>query len=505
METLNMLMKGFEACMTVNNLIVAMVGVLLGTLAGVLPGLGITGTVAVLLPFSYGMEPLTALILICGIYFGSQYGGSTTSILVNIPGEATSVVTCIDGYQMAKNGRAGIALGISAIGSFIAGTIGLIGLTFFAPLLANAALAFGPPEFFAIATMGLILLTNVTGKNPLRSTIMLLIGMMFGTIGLDTTFGTLRYTFGVVNLNRGIDFIIFIMGVFGISELLTTISQPNQQGEILSFKYRDLYPTRKDLKRSALPILRGSLIGFFMGLIPGPSSLIATFVSYGVEKKVSKHPEEFGHGAIEGVASPESANNSSMYAQMIPLMSLGIPFSSAFALLISGFMIHGISPGPLLMTSHPELFWGLIASLYIGNVFLLIINLPLVGIFASLLKINFDILMPVITIVTFTGAYAINNSLFDLWVMVILGVVGFFLKCTDYDVAAMCIGIFLCGTVEQSLVQSMTMYDGSLLTMMLSRPIAGVLCLMMALVILYSIFKPVIKTFMRKGTKGVIL
>jgi putative tricarboxylic transport membrane protein len=498
MEALALLGSGFLDCLSWANLLAAVVGVLLGTLAGVLPGLGITGTVAILLPFSYGMGPLTALIMISGIYFGSQYGGAITSVLVNIPGEATSIVTCFDGNPLAKQGRAGIALGISAISSFIGGTLGLIGLTFFAPPLAKAALSFGPPEFFAIATLGLLLLTNLAGKNPLRSAIMVLTGILLGTIGLDKTFGTLRFTFENVQLYKGIDFIIFIMGVFGIAELLSTICTPNDQGEVFNFQFRDLYPKKEDLKATAKPIGRGGIIGFLLGLIPGPSSIIATFASYGIEKKFSKHPEKFGSGMIEGVAAPESANNASMYAQMVPLMSLGIPFSSAVALLVSGFMIHGIQPGPLLITQHPAIFWGLIASLYIGNIFLLIINLPLVGLWASLLKIKFDILMPVITVITFTGAYAINNSQFDLGIMVLFGVIGFFCKMGDYDVAAMALGLFLGPQVEASLIQTLTMYDGSLAKMALHRPIAGTLCGLMILIVMYSMVKPIVKHWGQK-------
>lgn len=493
-----MLTHGFAACFTLPNLLAALIGVLLGTLAGVLPGLGITGTVAVLLPFSYGMEPLTALILISGVFFGSQYGGAIISILVNIPGEATSIVTCIDGYPLAKKGRAGAALGIAAISSFIAGTLGLISLTFFAPLLAKTALVFGPPEFLLIAVLGLLLLTNVTGINPLRSTIMALIGILLGTIGLDSTYGNLRLTFESVELYKGIDFIIFVMGVFGISELLATICMPQEKKDVLNFKYRDVYPNKEELKAAAMPIGRGGVIGFLLGLIPGPSSVIATFASYAVEKKISKYPEKFGTGVIEGVAAPESANNSSMYAQMIPLMSLGIPFSSAVALLVSGFMIHGIQPGPLLITQHPTIFWGLIASMYIGNVLLLIINLPLVGMWASLLKINFGFLMPVITVICFTGAYAINNSLFDLGIMVLFGVIGFFCKMGKYDLAAMAIGIFLGPQVEISLIQTMSTFEGDLFRMIESRPIAGTLSYITIFVVLFSIARPIIRIIRKK-------
>ncbi len=498
MNSFALLFQGLAACVTPSNLLACFVGVFMGTLAGVLPGLGITGTVAILLPFTYSLQPLTALIMISGIYFGSQYGGAITSILVNIPGEATSIVTCFDGYPLAKKGKAGTALGIAAISSFTGGTIGLIGLTFFAPLLAQVALAFGPPEFFTIILLGLLLLTNISGKNRLKATMMVLLGIILGTVGLDSVFGTLRLTFGNVNMYKGFNFIILIMGVFGITELLLSICAPQAQGKTANFKFKDLYPKGSELKRVVSTIGRGGLFGFLVGLIPGPGSMLATFGSYSIAKKLSKTPEKFGEGMLEGVAAPESANNAAMYAQMVPVLSLGIPFSSAMALLISAFMIHGIQPGPLLITQHPDLFWGLIASLFVGNVALLILNLPLVGGWASILKINFKALMPVITIITFTGAYAINNSIFDLGLMTLFGVIGFFLKATGYDLAALAIGMFLGPQLESSLVQTMVIYDGSLITMVLSSPIAGTLFVLIVGVVAFSLVKGLVKMLKKR-------
>ena len=313
LQAMTYLGQGFSSCLTPINMFCCIIGVLVGTLAGVLPGLGISGSVAILLPITYSMEPLTALIMVSGIFFGSQYGGAITSILVNIPGEATSIVTCFDGYPLAKKGLGGKALGVSAISSFCGGTVGLIFLTLAAPQLARLAVTFGAPEFFAIVVFGLLLLTNVSGKDVLKGTVMVFCGLMLGCIGLDSTFGTLRYTFNNVNLYKGIDFIIFIMGVFGITELMYTVCVPEDQGNILSFKFRELYPSLKDLKHVAPTIARSSLFGFSVGLIPGPGSMLATFGSYGIEKKLSKHPEEFGKGVLRGVAAPESANNASMY------------------------------------------------------------------------------------------------------------------------------------------------------------------------------------------------
>lgn len=485
-ESLGLLGSGFLLCLTPINLLCAFLGVFLGTLAGVLPGLGISGTVAILLPITYGMDPLTALIMVSGIFFGAQYGGAITSVLVNIPGEATSIVTTFDGYPLARKGMGGKALGIAAISSFIGGTVGLLFLTFCASWLARVAVSFGKPEFFAIVIFGLFVLTNVGGKKKVKSMIMLCFGLLLGCVGLDDVFGTLRFTFGNTNLYGGINFVVFVMGVFGITELIKTVSIKEDKGDILSFKFRDLYPTKEDFRKVWKTIARGSIFGFLVGLVPGPGSILATFGSYGIEKKLSKHPELLGTGVLEGVAAPESANNASMYAQMVPLLSLGLPFSSSVALLMSAFILHGITPGPMLITAHPEIFWGLIASMFIGNIMLLVINLPLVGIWASMLKIDFAILMPIITIITFTGGYAINNRVFELGLMVVLGFIGFFLNVTGYDLAAACLGVFLCGTLEDSLCGTMTLYHGSLIEMMANRPVAAVILLLAVFIVLFT-------------------
>ncbi|WP_422447664.1 tripartite tricarboxylate transporter permease [Thermoanaerobacterium sp. DL9XJH110] len=490
MSTVSSLLSGLAAVMTPTNFIASIIGVLIGTLTGVLPGLGITGALALLLPASYGLSPATAMIMFCGVYYGAMYGGSTTSILVNIPGEGASVVTCIEGYEMAKKGRAGAALAVAAIGSFIAGTMGTIGLTFFAPMLAKAALAFGPPEYFAIAILGLVLLFNISGKSPLKSALMVMIGLMVSTIGFDPMTGVSRFTMGIINLEDGIEFIIFTMGLYGVGEILASICQPEKQGEMMKFKFRDLYPNREELKRSLPPMFRGGILGFLIGLMPGPGMTISTFVSYAVEKRLSKHPEEWGHGAIEGVAGPESANNAANAAQMVPLLSLGLPFNSSGALLLAGFMIHGVAPGPMLMSTNPDLFWAIIASLYVGNVLLLIINLPLVGVFASLLKIPIKILLPIVMVITFTGAYAINNSLFDLGLLLLFGILGFILKQAKFDLAPLVIGMFLGSTIEKGLVQGMIISNGSFMTL-LSRPLAGTMLKIGLAVLLFSILRAI--------------
>jgi putative tricarboxylic transport membrane protein len=487
-STLEQLLHGFQASLTPESLLAAAVGVTLGTIAGILPGLGISGTIALLLPISVRMNPLTALIMFSGIYYGAMYGGSTTSILVNVPGEATSVVTCIEGYQMARRGRAGAALAVSAIGSFIAGTLGVVGLTFFAPPLATAALAFGPPEYFAIACLGLVVLSNLSGKSFLRSCLMVLVGIMLGTVGLDPMSGIQRFTFGIDDLAGGVDFIIVVMGVFGLGEVLDTISRPAEESAVQRFRFRDLYPTRKELRRSLAPILRGSVLGFFMGLIPGPSATISTFLSYAVERKLVTPPEPWGEGVIEGVAGPEAANNSASSAQMIPLLSLGIPFTSSSAVLMSGFMIHGIAPGPLLVNSHPDIFWGLIASMYIGNVMLLILNLPAVGLFASLLKVPMRILMPVVAVIIFIGGYALSYSLADLVVLFFFGILGYLMKLAGFDLASLTIGLFLGPMLEKGLTQGLIICNGSFVTL-LTRPLAGTFLWLALAIILFALLK----------------
>lgn len=497
-ETIRLLGQGFLECMTVVNLVAALIGVLIGTLIGVLPGLGISGTVAILLPVTYGMSPLTAIIMIAGVYYGAQYGGAITSVLVNMPGEATSIVTCFDGHPLAKKGLGGKALAISAISSFAGGTVGLIGLTFCATWLARIALSFGKGEFFAIVVFGLLLLTNLSGKDRLKGIIVVCMGVLIGCIGLDELFGSPRFTFGIVHLYKGISFVTFIMGVYGISELLSAVSSPEEKGDIMKFHMRDQFPTVKELRQVSGSIARGCAIGFGIGLVPGAGATIATFCAYGAERSFSKHPEEFGTGILQGVAAPESSNNAAIYGGMVALLSLGLPFTSSMAMLMSAFVVHGITPGPMLITEHPEIFWGLIASMFIGNILLLIINLPLVGIWASLLKIDFSLLMPIITFITFTGGFAINGSLFDLGVMVVCGVLGFFLGGTGYNMAALAVGMFLSGTLEDALAGTMTLYHGNMGAMLVDRPIAAVILASALLVVLISGTKTMRKRVLKR-------
>lgn len=492
LDTFQALFQGFAVSFSLQNILACIAGVMVGTLTGVLPGIGVTGAMALLLPLSYGMDAVPATIMFAGIYYGAMYGGSTTSILVNLPGEAASVITCLDGNQMAKKGRAGAALSIAAIGSFIAGTIGLIGLTFCAPVLSRAALRFGPPEYFAISILGLVLLTNLTGKNAVKSFFMVLVGLMLSTVGVDSIAGITRMTFGIPSLMRGFEFGVVAMAVFGINDLFGTLVEPQEKMEIGRVKLRELYPTKQEMKRSVGPIFRGTFLGFLIGLMPGPAGTLASFSSYSAEKKLSKHPEEFGHGAIEGVAGPESSNNAASSAAMVPLLSLGLPFAPPAAMLLTGFIVHGITPGPTLITQHPNVFWGLVASMYIGNIFLVIINLPFVGVWASMLRTPANILMPVVMVVTFTGAFATNNSITDMVVLLALGIFAYFISKYGYSMAPLAVGIVLGSTIEKGLIQGMIICHGSIWEM-LTRPLSGTILWAALLLLAVTIFKPVKK------------
>lgn len=503
-ESVTMLFSGFSQALIFKNILAAFAGSLVGTLAGILPGLGISGSIALLLPLSYGMEPLTALIMFSGIYYGAMYGGSTTSILVNVPGEGASVVTCLQGHAMAKRGRAGAALCLCALGSFFAGTVSVIGLTFFAPVLSRWALKFGPPEYMMIAALGLILLANMTGKSKLKSYMMILFGMMLGSVGMDATGTIARFTFKSLNLLEGLEFIMVIMALFGLGEVIDTMIHPADTSLNQKVRVRDLYPNKEEAKRSIGPIGRGTLIGFGMGLLPGPAMSLSTYVSYSVEKKLSKNKKEWeGYGAVEGVSGPESANNAASSAQMIPLLALGLPFSSSAALLVSGFRIHGIVPGPRLMTMFPNLFWGLVASMYIGNLICLILNLPLVPAFAKILNIKMSILMPVVTLITFTGAYALNYSIFDLSMLVLFGFIGWFLAKGEFSLAPIAVGMFLGPQLESSMRQSLSMFDGNI-GLVFSRPISGTLAVIMILSIFWTVFQSIRKARTGKEDEVVI-
>jgi putative tricarboxylic transport membrane protein len=480
MDILHQLMMGFQVAATPINLLWALIGAFVGTIVGVLPGIGPLGSMAILLSFTLKMEATTAMIFFAGIYYGAMYGGSTTSILLNIPGEAASVVTCIDGYKMAQKGRGGAALTISAVGSFVAGTLSIIGLMFAASILADAALKFGPPEFFAIGAVGLLFLVRLSGGSLIKNVIMLLIGLALSTVGTDRLYATPRFTFGLSDLGQGVEFLPVAMGLFGIAEVMLTAVEKEDVGEMIRVRMRDLLPTLVEWKRSIAPIFRGSFLGFFIGLLPGPSPVISTFVSYMVEKKVSKHPEEFGEGAIEGVAGPESANNAAVGGAYVPLLALGVPFTPAMAVVVGALMLHGITPGPMMMSERPQLFWGVIASMYIGNVMLLVLNLPMVQLFALITKVPKPILLPLITLISLVGVYSVNSSFVDLYILALFGILGFILRDLGYSPAPLVLALVIGPMMENAWRSSMMINQGAIAPMIF-RPIAGTIYLAAAL------------------------
>jgi putative tricarboxylic transport membrane protein len=444
------------------NVLACFVGAVIGTLVGVLPGLGPAAAMALVLPLTLKLGPTAGLIMLAGIYYGAMYGGSTTSILVNVPGEPASVVTTLDGYAMARKGRAGAALAIAAIGSFVAGTFSVIALQLFAPLLARSALAFGPAEYFALTVLGAVLLSNMSGGARIKSLLMMLIGLMLSTIGMDPVGAVERFSFGIVSAQGGISFIAVTTGLFGVAEVLSFMAEEKKDVELAPVRFRELYPSREEFKRSVAPMARGSVLGFLIGLLPGPAATIAAFASYGLERRISKHRREFGEGAIEGVAGPESANNAAAGGAMIPLLSLGLPFTPATAVLLSGMLLHGVTPGPMLMRERPDVFWGVIGSFYIGNAMLLILNLPLVGIFARVVRIAPQYLMPTVLILCVIGAYGDNSSLFDVWVMLGAGVVGYFMRKYSYEPAPLVVGLVLGTVMERSLRQTLIISRGEI-------------------------------------------
>jgi putative tricarboxylic transport membrane protein len=479
------LAQGFGIAFSSVNLLWAFVGAVLGTAVGVLPGLGPAATIALLLPVSMKMgSPVTAIILMSGIFYGAMYGGSTTSILLNIPGEAASVVTCMDGYQMAKKGRAGAALGVAAIGSFLAGTVGVIGLSAVAPPLAALALRFGPPEYFSLTVVGLVLATYLAGDSPLRGFVMAILGLLLGCIGLDPLSGAVRFAFGVPDLMSNLDFVTLAMGLFGVGEILISL-EDSGTASILTTEIKNVFPTLADLARSGWAMARGSVIGFFIGILPGGGAVLASLVSYAVEKRASKHPEEFGHGAIEGVAGPESANNAAASSSFIPLLTLGIPGNASTAMIFAALLIHGVTPGPFLLKEHPDVFWGVVASMYVGNVMLLILNLPLVGMWAQLLKVPYAFMAPMIMVLTLVGVFSVGNSSFDIWVMLVLGVFGYLARKLKFDLGPMLLAFVLGPIMERSLRQSLLMSGGHP-AIFVSRPISVSLLAAAALFLAYS-------------------
>jgi putative tricarboxylic transport membrane protein len=493
-EITQSLLSGFAIALKPIYFYYALIGAILGTITGVLPGLGPLGAMAILLSFTFTMDATGAMILFAGIYYGAMYGGSTTSILLNIPGEAASVVTCIDGYKMAQKGRAGAALAVSAVGSFIAGTISILGLMVAALFLSDIALRFGPPEFFAIGVCGLILLMRLSGGSILKAFIMILVGMALSTVGVDFLTGIERFTYGIQDLGQGIEFLPVAMGLFGIAEVLITAEQKEFSHPVQKVKLRELLPTRQEWKRSIPPIFRGSFLGFIIGLVPGPSPVIATFVSYISEKRISKNPEEFGNGAIEGVAGPEAANNAAVGGAYVPLFALGIPFTPAMAMVLGALMLHGLTPGPNLIKDKPDLFWAVIASMYIGNFMLVILNLPLINLFVSILKVPKNILLPVIVLICLIGVYTVNASPLDLLVLAVFGFIGYALREVGFQPAPLILAMVIGPMLETSLRQSLNITGGNM-GAVIFRPI----CLTLYIIVALTFVIPLVLKFIRKS------
>ncbi len=483
MDVLASLLDGFAVALRPENLLFAFLGSVVGTAVGVLPGIGPIAGIAILLPLTFKLDATGAIIMLSAIYYGAMYGGTITAVLMNVPGEGASAVTCIDGYRMARNGRAGAALAIAAIGSFIGGTVATIVLVFAAPPLARVALNFGPPEFFALMVLGLVLLVTFSGEKVLLGLLSALLGMALAIPGVDFVEGTPRLTFGIMELSDGLGFVPVIMGLYGIGEVLYSLER-KEAPTIEDAQVGATMLTAEEMKESAAPIARGTVLGIFLGLIPGIGTILPTLASYALEKKVSRHPERFGHGAIAGVAGPETTNNAYANGALIPLFTLGVPASPTIAVLLGAFMMNGLQPGPFLFRDKPDFVWGVIASLYIGNLILLVLNLPLVGLWVRLLKVPHSILFSLILAFTLLGAFVTSNSLFDIGVLIVFGIVGYVFKKLDIPIAPMAFTLILGPLTENSLRQALSMSGGEL-SILTRGPISTGLLILAAAALLY--------------------
>src|SRR5882724_1811483 len=484
MGTVESLLLGFSVALQPDVLLYAFLGCLIGTIVGVLPGIGPLSGISILLPATFGLDTTKSVVMLAGIYYGSQYGGSTTAILMRLPGEAASVMTCIDGYAMAQKGRAGAALCIAAVGSWIAGTFGVIMLTLIAPPLGAVALRFGPPEYTALLVLGLVFLAYMSSTSLARTLLMAAFGLLLGCIGIDVMTGHFRYSFDIKELGDGIGIVPVAVGLFGLGEILSTPSSTVTQ-KVVSPRLRELLPSKKEWRESAMPIARGSVLGFIIGIVPGSAHIISSFLSYALEKRLSKHPEEFGKGAVAGVAGPESANNSASTGAFVPMLALGLPTGPVTAVLMAALLIHGVPPGPQLVTEHPQVFWGFVASMYVGNLMLLMLNLPLVGMFVNVLRIPYSYLYPLIIMFCILGVYEVNHSTVDVWIMLAMGVVGYLLRKFDFDPAPLVLGLVIAPTFEMSLRQSLIMSNGSW-TIFFGRPVSAVLLAVSAILLILS-------------------
>ncbi len=490
MEIISNLGLGFQEAFTLTNLLYCLIGVTIGTLVGVLPGLGPIATIAILLPVTFTLPPVASLIMLAGIYYGAQYGGSTTAILINLPGEATAVATTLDGHAMARQGRAGPALAAAAIGSFFAGTVATFLLAAFAPPLAELALKFGPQEYFSLMVLGLVASIVLAHGSLLKALGMILLGLLLGLIGSDVNSGMQRYTFGLPDLADGIGFVVVAMGMFGLGEIVRNLEDETTRTAVIR-RVTGLMPTKEDLRRMIAPILRGTALGSLLGILPGNGALLGSFTAYSVEKKISKTPERFGKGAIEGVAAPESANNAGAQTSFIPMLTLGIPSTPVMALMIGAFIIQGIQPGPTVVTEQPVLFWGLIASMWIGNLFLVILNLPLIGLWVRMLSVPYHLLYPVILVFCAVGVYSVNNSTFDVYLMALFGLLGYVLTKLDCEPAPMMLGFILGPMMEEYLRRAMILSRGDPSTF-ITRPLSGTM-LALSVVAMIAVLAPAVR------------
>jgi putative tricarboxylic transport membrane protein len=496
----NAFLDGFALVTEPRNLLYCLIGVLIGMLIGVLPGLGPAATIAILLPITYTIDPVSAIIMLAGIYYGAQYGGTITSVLLRLPGEASSVVTVFDGFALAKQGKAGTALGIAAIGSFVGATVAIVGLTLLAPLVAGWALDFGPPEYAALALLGVLLVATIGSGNQVKAMIAASLGLLLATVGRDSFSGADRFTFGILQLNEGIDFVIVAMGLFGVGEILYNLEERHGKPHVPA-TVSNVWPSRKDLKQSSGAIGRGSVIGFVLGVLPGGGAVMASLAAYATEKRIAKQPERFGRGAVEGVAAPETANNAAATSSFIPLLTIGIPANASMAMLFGALLILGVSPGPQLVDERPDLFWGVINSMYIGNLILLALSIPLVGIFVRILRVRPAILAPITALITILGVYTINNSTFDIFVMVVFGLAGYLMKKTGFEPGPLVLAFVLGSIVESSVRRSLLIFDGDP-TGFVTRPISGTLLAIFLVVALWPAAKLLLARRRTAGDPG---
>ena len=482
MTTLDGILYGLHVVFTYQNLLAALAGALAGTVIGVLPGLGPVAGIAMILPITYSLDATAGIIMMAGIFYGAMYGGSTTAILINMPGESASVMTCIDGYKLTKKGRAGAVLSIVAVGSFIGGTVSVAGVMLFAPVLGQFGILFGPAEFFALTAGGLMILSRISGGTLAAGLFPMALGLVLSTVGQEAVTGQNRFTFGFNDLSQGIELVALVVGLYGLAEIMLVIESINTQVKPINVRLRDMLPTRSEWRRSWAPFGRGTVLGFIFGLLPGPAATLSSFASYRLEKAVSKHRDEIGEGAIEGVAGPETANNAAATASMVPLLALGIPFNAITALMLAALMVHGVQPGPLLITNHPEIFWGVVVSMYVGNLMLLVLNIPLIGVWISILRIPTYIFLPLILMLAVIGSYSVRNSMFDVYIFLLVGVLGYIHRKFEFQLAPMVIGLVLGPLIEKHLREGLFMSLGEI-SVFYSSPIAVTIWLLVLIIL----------------------